>query len=90
MRTATPSGHACRASAVCASAAASSAPRASANTTKKLSPCVSTVWEREDAQVSFTEAHGDLFRRNQVLWRGEERIAFGVERPQGFCSVTAL
>lgn len=56
----------------------------------------STVWDRESARITFTESGlGDapdteMFTRNQVRFRGEERIAFGVERPAAFCSVTGL
>lgn len=55
-----------------------------------------TVWEREDARVSFTEtglgdtAGTELFSRNLVRFRAEERIAFGVERPAAFCAVTGI
>jgi HK97 family phage major capsid protein len=55
-----------------------------------------TVWDREEARITFTEAGlGDgagteLFVRNQVRFRGEERIAFGVERPAAFSAVTGL
>jgi HK97 family phage major capsid protein len=54
------------------------------------------IWVREDAVVSFTEsglsdaAGTELFVQNQIRWRGEERIAFGVIRPAAFASVTAL
>jgi HK97 family phage major capsid protein len=56
----------------------------------------STVWDRESARITFTESGlGDapdteMFTRNQVRFRGEERIAFGVERPAAFCSVSGL
>jgi HK97 family phage major capsid protein len=56
-----------------------------------------TVWDREEARVTFTESGmsnsdgtSDLFMRNQIRFRGEERIAFGVERPAAFCEVTGL
>ena len=32
----------------------------------------------------------EIFSRNQVVMRAEERIAFGVERPAAFCQVTGL
>jgi HK97 family phage major capsid protein len=54
------------------------------------------VWDREEARVTFTEtglgdgAGTELFTRNQVRFRGEERIAFGVPRPSAFCSVTGI
>jgi HK97 family phage major capsid protein len=55
-----------------------------------------TIYDREQARVTFTEAGlGDnageeLFMRNQVRFRGESRIALGVARPASFCSVTGL
>lgn len=55
----------------------------------------STVWDREEARVTFTEqglddSGNEMFVRNKVRFRAEERIAFGVERPAAFCSVTGL
>ncbi len=56
----------------------------------------SFVADREQARVSFTEsgisdtADTDLFSRNQLRFRGESRIGFGVERPTAFCTVTGL
>lgn len=55
-----------------------------------------TVWEREEARVTFAEtglgdaAGQELFTRNSVRFRAEERIAFGVERPSAFCQVLSL
>lgn len=55
-----------------------------------------TIWDREQARVTFTEAGlGDaagqeLFTRNLLRFRGEERLAFGVERPQAFAEVSGL
>ncbi len=55
-----------------------------------------TVWDREEARVTFTEsglgdaAGQELFTRNQIRFRGEERIAFGVERPAAFTKLTGL
>lgn len=55
-----------------------------------------TLWLREDARVTFAEAGGlgtagvEIFSRNQIVFRGEERLAFGVVRPAAFCSVTGL
>lgn len=52
------------------------------------------LWDREQARLTFTEsgladaAGKDLWSRNQVRFRAEERIAFGVTRPAGFCNVT--
>jgi HK97 family phage major capsid protein len=54
------------------------------------------VWDREEAVVKFAEtgalgaAGAEIFSRNQIVARAEERIAFGVERPAAFCSVTGL
>lgn len=55
----------------------------------------STVWDREEARVTFAEtglndSGQEMFTRNLVRWRAEERIAFGVERPSAFCSVTGI
>ena len=55
-----------------------------------------TVWDREQARVTFAEtglgnaAGEEMFSRNQVRFRGEERLAFGVERPAAFCTVTGI
>ena len=54
-----------------------------------------TVWDREEARVTFAEvglndSGEEMFTRNQLRWRAEERIAFGVERPNAFCTVTGL
>lgn len=52
------------------------------------------LWDREQARLTFSEsgladvAGKDLFSRNQLRFRAEERIAFGVTRPAGFCKVT--
>ena len=54
------------------------------------------VWEREQARITFAEAglgnnaSEEMFIRNQLRWRGEERVAFGVIRPTSFCTVTSL
>jgi hypothetical protein len=31
-----------------------------------------------------------MFVKNEIRFRGEERIGFGVERPAAFCEVTGL
>ena len=56
-----------------------------------------TVWDRESARITFTEsgladagAGSELFTRNQIRFRAEERIAFGVERPAAFTEVTGF
>ena len=52
-----------------------------------------TIWSREEARVSFAEtglgdsAGEEMFTRNQLRFRGEERLAFGVERPDAFCQI---
>jgi HK97 family phage major capsid protein len=54
------------------------------------------IYDREEARVTFTEsglgnaAGEEMFTRNQVRFRGEERIGFGVFRPAAFCTVTGL
>ena len=54
------------------------------------------LWLREDARVTFAEQGGlgaggvEIFSRNQIVFRGEERAAFGVIRPAAFCQVTGL
>jgi|GEM_PF-3579968 len=54
------------------------------------------LWDREEARVTFTEsglgdtAGQELFTRNQIRFRAEERVAFGVPFPAAFCSVTSL
>jgi len=56
----------------------------------------SVFYDREEARVTFTEsglgdtAGQELFTRNLIRFRGEERVAFGVSRPQAFTSVTGL
>jgi hypothetical protein len=55
-----------------------------------------TVYDRDQARITFTEsglgdsAGEELFTRNQVRFRGESRIAFGVQFPAAFCTVTGL
>ncbi len=55
-----------------------------------------TLWDREEARITFTESGlgdsvgAELFSRNQIRFRGEESVAFGVERPAAFCEVTGL
>jgi HK97 family phage major capsid protein len=54
------------------------------------------LWDREQAQVRYFEtglsatAGHDLAISNEILFRGEERIAFGVPFPGFFCSVTGI
>jgi len=42
------------------------------------------LWDREAANISITDSHLDFFTRNLVAILGEERMAFGVTRPQAF------
>ncbi len=54
------------------------------------------VWDRESARITFNESglsddgETEMFTKNQIRFRGEERIAFGVERPAAFCSLTGM
>ena len=54
----------------------------------------SVLWDREQARVTFTEtglsdsAGKELFQRNEVRFRAEERVAFGVTMPAAFVKVT--
>lgn len=54
------------------------------------------LWDREEARVTFTEsglgdsAGQELFSRNQIRFRAEERVSFGVPYPTAFCSVSGL
>lgn len=55
-----------------------------------------TIYDREQAVVTFTESGAlgaggaDLFKRNQIVFRAEERLAFGVTYPAAFCEVTGI
>jgi HK97 family phage major capsid protein len=55
-----------------------------------------SIWDREATRVTYAETGlGDnpgeeLFTRNLVRFRAEERLAFAVERPPLFCEVTGL
>jgi Phage capsid family len=60
------------------------------NGTGRGVPAGAILFDREQARVDFTESHDDLFVKNQVIARGEERIAFGVTRPQAFATVTGI
>lgn len=50
----------------------------------------SAIYLREDARVDFTDSHDDEFIKNQVRFRGEERLQVAVFRPAGFCTVTGI
>jgi HK97 family phage major capsid protein len=47
------------------------------------------LWDREQSQVRFSDQHADFFIRNLVALLAEERVAFGVTRPQAFV-ITAV
>lgn len=54
------------------------------------------IWDRQQTEVRYfetglsaTTGH-DLAHSNELVWRGEERIAFGVPFPAYFCTVTGL
>jgi HK97 family phage major capsid protein len=54
------------------------------------------LWIRENPVVAIAEtglgnaAGEEMFSRNQVRYRAEERVAFGVIRPALFCTVTGI
>jgi HK97 family phage major capsid protein len=54
------------------------------------------LYDREEARVDYTESGGfgtnsdEIFSRNEVVFRGEERVAFLVTRPQAFTSVASI
>lgn len=48
------------------------------------------LWDREEASVTMSDSHADFFTRNLVAVLAEERVAFGVTRPNAFCTVTGL
>jgi len=54
------------------------------------------LYDREEAQVAFAESGAlgsggvEIFSRNLVVARAEERVGFAVERPAAFCQVTGL
>jgi HK97 family phage major capsid protein len=54
------------------------------------------VWDREEARVTFTESGAlaagstELFSRNQIVFRAEERLSFGTIRPSAFATVTSM
>jgi HK97 family phage major capsid protein len=45
------------------------------------------AWDRQQSTVTMTDSHADFFVRNLVAVLAEERLAFGVTRPLGFCTV---
>lgn len=54
-----------------------------------------TVWDREEARVTWAEqglndAGNEMYTRNQIRFRGEERVAFSVERPPAWCQISNL
>jgi HK97 family phage major capsid protein len=46
------------------------------------------TWDRQQSTVTMTDSHADFFVRNLVAVLAEERMAFAVTRPLGFCIVT--
>jgi HK97 family phage major capsid protein len=50
-------------------------------------------WDREEARIEYAASGAlgasgaEIFSRNQVVFRAEERIAFAVTRPTAFCIV---
>lgn len=44
------------------------------------------IFAREEARLDYTEALG--FKQNNVTFRAEMRMGFGVLRPKAFCEVT--
>jgi HK97 family phage major capsid protein len=47
------------------------------------------IYDRETPRVDFTDG-GDLFTKNQLMFRGEERIALAIFRPSAFATVSDL
>lgn len=45
------------------------------------------LWDREQTTVTMTDSHADFFIRNLIAVLAEERVAFGVTRPQAFVKV---
>lgn len=45
------------------------------------------LWDREQTTVTMSDSHADFFVRNLVAVLAEERLAFGVTRPNAFVSV---
>lgn len=42
------------------------------------------LWDREEANVRFSESHADYFTRNMLAILAEERLALTIERPEAF------
>jgi HK97 family phage major capsid protein len=42
------------------------------------------LWDREQANVRFSEHHADYFARNMVAILAEERLALTIQRPEAF------
>ena len=45
------------------------------------------LWDREETTVTISDSHADFFVRNLAAVLSEERVAFGVTRPQAFVTV---
>lgn len=48
------------------------------------------IFRRMGVEVVVSSEHSDFFIRNQLAIRAEERLAFVVYRPTGFCTVTGI
>lgn len=48
------------------------------------------LFVREDAAIEFNASHADLFVRNMVVGRAEERLGLAVLRPRAICAVSGL
>ena len=48
------------------------------------------LYIRDEARVDFSEHHSDIFVKNQVIGRGEERIGLAVTRPVAFVKITGF
>ena len=47
------------------------------------------IYDRETPRVDFTDG-GDLFTKNQLVFRGEERLTLAIYRPDAFATVSDL
>ncbi len=50
----------------------------------------STLWIREGLAVALSDSHSDFFIRRMVAMLAVMRVAFAVQRPTAFCSVTGI
>lgn len=54
-----------------------------------------TIYDREQARIAWAEtgasdSGGDMWSKNELRLRAEERLALAVERPFAFCEVTGI